>query len=86
MLLIFSYTYFLTSFLLRYIELLTSLDWFKLIPPRAYTLFYIGTGCRKSTLFLIPGRLAIKSHQSGLCHGCAGWDRLGIACYGDALL
>lgn len=52
-----------------------------------YTFYiYRGTGCRKSTLFLIPGWLAIKSLQSGLCHGCAGWDRLGIACYGDALL
>ena len=68
------------------IGVLSSYQYCCIIPPRAYTLFHIGTGCRKSTLFLIPGRLAIKSHQSGLCHGCAGWDRLGIACYGDALL
>lgn len=24
----------------------------------------------------MPGWLAIKSRQSGLCHSCAGWDRL----------
>ena len=24
----------------------------------------------------MPGWLAIKSLQSGLCHSCAGWDRL----------
>ena len=59
---------------------------FEIDSPRAYNLFYVGTGCRKSTLCLIRGRLAIKSHQSGLYHGCAGWDRLGIAVYSLQLI